>query len=278
MKPGFIALLAFILVMKTAIAQHSLQQLWHTDSILAVPESVLYDGQAKLLYVSLINGASGAKDGKGGVAKLGLQGTIIDSNWITGLNAPKGLGKYGNNLYVADLDEVVVIDIAKGAVTRKISLPGTVFLNDITVDAKGNVYVSDTRKNKVFRIGNGAAAASLYIDNVDSPNGLLAVNDDLYVLSAGNLLRYNAQQQVSTIATGMEKSTDGLVQVAPGTFIASSWVGVVYYLQPGQLPQTLIDTRAAKKNTADIEYNADAHVLYVPTFNGKSVDAYTVKQ
>lgn len=275
MKIGFIALLAFLLVMQTAIAQHSLQKLWQTDQVLAIPESVLYDEQQQVLYVSLIDGEGNVKDGKGGVAKLTPQGKMIDTAWITGLNAPKGLGKYGNKLYVADLDEVVVIDIARGAVLRKIPVPGTVFLNDITVDSKGVVYVSDTRKNKVFRIENDEP--SLYIDEVQGPNGLLAVDEDLYVLASGSLVKYDAQKKPTVLASGMEKSTDGLVMTAPGTFIASAWVGVIYYLQPNQAPQTLIDTRAAQKNTADIAYNAGKHILYVPTFNGKSVDAYLVR-
>jgi len=35
-----------------------------------------------------------------------------------------------------------------------------------------------------------------------------------------------------------------------------------------------LDTHLAKKNTADIQYDADTHVLYVPSFNGKTVAAY----
>src|SRR5678816_3212480 len=76
-------------------AQHSVTKLWETDTVLKVPESVLFDADNKILYVSNIDGTDGwAKDGKGSVAKVGMDGKIIAVEWVTGLNAPKGLGMY----------------------------------------------------------------------------------------------------------------------------------------------------------------------------------------
>ena len=146
----FAAIAAF--TFSAATAQHSLTRLWASDTILPEPESVLYDAQNKILYTSLIDGDASAKDGKGGVAKVGLDGRIINKNWITGLNAPKGLGKFGNTLYAADIDEVVVMDIPTGKVIKKIPVAGSKFLNDISVDGKGVVYVSDTQTGDVKKL------------------------------------------------------------------------------------------------------------------------------
>ena len=41
---------------------------------------------------------------------------VCDSTFVTGLNAPKGLAKFGNKLYAADISNVVVIDLNKGKV------------------------------------------------------------------------------------------------------------------------------------------------------------------
>ena len=101
------------------------------------------------LYVSLIDGKGNEKDGKGGVAILNKDGSIKTLNWISGLNAPKGLGIYKNKLYVADLTDVVIIDTKAGKVLKSIAIPGAIFLNDITIDSKGTVYVSDTRKKSL---------------------------------------------------------------------------------------------------------------------------------
>ena len=71
--------------------KHSIEKIWETDNIVAVPESVLLDINKNILYVSLIDGGGWDADGKGGVGKLETNGQGYDSTWITGLNAPKGM-------------------------------------------------------------------------------------------------------------------------------------------------------------------------------------------
>ena len=117
-----------LVVTQLLYAQHKLEKLWETDSVVAVPESVL--AVKDLLYVSLIDGGSWNADGRGGVAKLSSDGKRMDSTWITGLNAPKGLGIYGNRLYVADITEVVVIDLQNGKIEKKIAIDSAKGLND----------------------------------------------------------------------------------------------------------------------------------------------------
>ncbi len=256
-------------------AQHSLTKLWATDTTLPTPESVLYDAQNKVLYVSLIDGDASTKDGKGGVAKVGLDGKIIDKDWITGLDAPKGIGKYNGMLYVADIADVIVIDISAGKVVKKIPVTGAVFLNDVTVDSKGIVYVSDTRGGKIYRIENGVPAE--YVDGIKGANGVLAVGTDLYMLGGGSLFKADAQKNVTSIGSGMESSTDGIEEVKHGEFLISSWNGVIYYFTIGGGTQQILDTRPEKSNTADIGYNAAAKIVYVPTFLKNGVVAYKLK-
>jgi hypothetical protein len=275
MKYLFSLLFVMTALLQTTSAQRQLNELWSTDSVLRVPESVLYDLTQNLLFVSLIGSNPNAnKDGQGCIAKLALDGKIIDTNWITGLNTPKGLGRFKNTLYVADGTEVAVIDIKKGVITKKIPVEGAVFLNDITIDAWGVVYVSDSRLNKIHRIEKGQV--SLYLDNINNANGLLVVGEDLYALSAGELLKINAQKQITKIAGGMDKSTDGLVQVAEDEFIVSCWNGVIYDVYTNGRVILLKDFRPSKTNTADLGYHAKTKTLYVPTFWKKKVVAYNV--
>ena len=111
---------AVLCLSASLFAQHSVTKLWETDTLLKVPESVLFDADNNVLYVSNIDGTDGwAKDGKGSIAKVGLDGKIIAVEWVTGLNAPKGLGMYKGKLLAADIDEIVVIDIKKGAIEEK---------------------------------------------------------------------------------------------------------------------------------------------------------------
>jgi len=275
MKITFAFILLFIVTSCTSHAQHSVTKLWSTDSTLAIPESVLYDAQNKLLYTSLINGKPDSADGVGGIAKVSLDGKIENANWVTGLDAPKGLGKFGNTLYAADLTQVDVIDIPTAKVVKRIAVPGAVFLNDITVDANGIVYVSDTRLAKVFRIENGNATE--YLSNLKNANGVLAVNNDVYVLASGTLYKADANKKLTIITNGMDESTDGAEQVSGGDFIVSSWNGIVYYVKQNGIKETLFDTRAQKISSADIGYDAQNKIIYVPTFFGKSIVAYQLK-
>jgi hypothetical protein len=268
-------ILLFVLISYSSHAQHSVEKLWSTDSTLAIPESVLYDAQAKLLYTSLINGKPDSADGIGGIAKVGLDGKIINSNWITGLDGPKGLGKSGNTLFAADLTQVDVIDISTAKVTKKIPVPGAVFLNDLTVDANGVVFVSDSRTGKVHRIENGNVTD--YLTNLKNPNGVLAVNNDLYVLASGTLYKADANKKLTIITNGMDESTDGVEQTSDGDFVVSSWTGIVYYVKQNGIKETLFDTRAQKISSADIGFDAQNKIIYVPTFFGKSIVAYQLK-
>src|SRR6478735_2982920 len=109
-KTLLVAALAFMVGI--ASAQHTVSKLWQTPATLATPESVLPANG--ILYVSLIDGDAWAKDGKGGIAKVSLSGKIIDTSWVTGLNAPKGMAKKGNWLYIGDVNEVVVVNIKTG--------------------------------------------------------------------------------------------------------------------------------------------------------------------
>ena len=272
-----IQLLIFFLALisGTLRAQHSVTKLWSTDSTLAIPESVFYDAQAKLLYTSLIDGKPDSADDIGGIAKVGLDGKITDANWVTGLDAPKGLGKFGNTLYAADLTQVDVINIATAKVTKRIPVPGAVFLNDLTVDANGVVFVSDSRTGKVHRIENGNVTD--YLENLKNPNGVLAVNNDLYVLASGTLYKADANKKLTIITNGMDESTDGVEQTSNGDFVVSSWSGIVYYVKPNGIKETLFDTRAQKISSADIGFDAQNKIIYVPTFFGKSIVAYQLK-
>ncbi len=254
--------------------QHQLEKIWQTDTIVAIPESVLPDVEKHLLYVSLIDGGGWDADGKGGVGKLGMDGKHYDSTWISGLNAPKGLGRYGNKLYAADISEVVVIDIKQGKIIKKIPVPGAKGLNDITVTRDGIVYVSDSRTAKIWRIANDVP--SLYLDNVTGANGLKAIAEDLIYAEGKLLKKANAQKQITQIAA-VPQSIDGIEPVGNGDFIVTAWAGYIFYVYANGQVETMLDTHDQKMNTADIGYDAAKHILYVPTFNAKKVVAFKVK-
>jgi hypothetical protein len=271
---GSLALVIVFFVSASA-QKATVQKLWATDTILKVPESVLVDDKENCIWVSNIDGASNGKDGKGSISKLSKTGTPINLEWITGLNAPKGMAKFKQELYVADLTELLVIDIKKATIIKRVPIEGSVFLNDVTVNSKGAVFVSDSRTGKVHRYENNTT--TIEVENLQGPNGLLSIEDQLLILDRGSLLSVTPGGAISKIMDGMDPSTDGIERVAPNQYIVSCWNGIVYYVVAGAQKVTLFDTRSEKINSADIGYDAKKKIIYVPTFLKNNVVAYQLE-
>lgn len=263
---------SFLLVANNVWAAHTITQLWKTEG-LPVPESVLYvAGKSPYLLVSLIDGESAVADHKGGIAKLSLTGEVLDLAWVQGLNAPKGMATDGKNLYVADITELVIIDINDQTITQRIPVPNSVFLNDVAISSKGVVYVSDTRTGKVFQYQKGELVE--YLDGVKDANGLHVLGKNLVVGSGTELVIYNAQKQRLVIAKNFAKNLDGIVLVGRGEFIVSSWFGLIYYVGMDGSSQLLLDSQAEGINTADLGYDPFNKQVFVPNFLKNSVTAY----
>ena len=256
--------------------EHTLVKKWESDTLLKVPESVLYDAEGKVLYVSNIDGKDPwAADGKGSIGKVGLDGKIIAVDWVPGLNSPKGMGIYQGKLYAADLGNVVVISIKESKIIQTIKVDGAEGLNDITVDKNGIVYVSDSKTKKVFRIENGNAA--VFLDSLQGPNGLLADKEALYVLDNGGMYKVGADKSLVKVTDGMEGGTDGIENVSGSDYIVSCWAGVIWYVKGDGSKEKLLDTREQKINSADIGYDAKNRIVYVPTFWRNGVVAYDLR-
>lgn len=272
--PGLLLLL--IPMAFPALAQHKLEQVWLTPD-LPTPESVLYvsDDDEPYLFVALIDGQGDAVDGKGGIAKLSTEGEVIDKAWLTGLNAPKGMAIYQNRLYVADITELVVVDIKKQALIKKIPVAGSIFLNDVTVNSRGVVFVSDTRTNKVHRVENDEP--SLYLENMASANGLKVFGSNLIVGAGPELLLVGPDKKPLTLAKGFAQGIDGIEMTKRGEFIVSCWAGLVYYVYSDGKIELLIDSQTQKINTADIGFDPNTQRVFVPNFFKNSVTAYQLK-
>jgi DNA-binding beta-propeller fold protein YncE len=271
-------LVAACCILGTTLQAQKLELKWKSDTVLRVPESVLYDANRKILYVANIDGAPDGKDGVGFISKVNPNGKIENLKWATGLDAPKGMGVYKGNLYVADISRVDVIDIASGKVTDKIEIEGSKFLNDITVDKNGKVFISDTGTGKIFTLNGNKA--ELYFESTEFKgiNGLLAEGNDIYIVDFGNGNNYILSADKKLKKIGMSsQGADGVVALTKGAHLVSSWHGEVYYVSASGEAKKLLDTKDKKINAADIEYDARTKMLFVPTFFANSVMAYELK-
>lgn len=274
MKIKICPLLLLLVVSLSINAQvsspHQLIRTWETDTVLAEPESVVL--LKNKMYVSLVDGQANDKDGKGGVAIVGLDGKVLNGSWVTGLNGPTGMALWKNRLYIANIDEVIVIDTATAKIITTFPVPNAKGLNDVAIDHLGVVYISDPQSGSIYRILN--QELSHYLSGVPGVNGLLTIGNDLYMVTTKQLLRYGADKQLHPLVNIPKKGADGLTKAADGDFLFTIYTGLVYYLHKNGKTELLLSTEGTKTGSADIAYDPEHHVLYVPTLFRKSIAAY----
>ena len=283
MRAVVVLLLASLTFAAPAAAAAAPQLLWETKG-LAQPESVVKDPATGAIYVSNINGAIMQKDGNGFIARLKPDGTIIERQWVKGLNAPTGLALHDRTLYVADVDELIEINAASGEILNRHAAKGAIFLNDVAVDQDGTVYVSDTPMNTIWRLKDGVFEAWLANDALKGPNGLLVEGGKLIVASFGQLPEQGTpelggllavdlkDQSVSTIRNEPIGNLDGLQLLQAGIFLVTDWAaGALYRVGTKGKPERLLKLNKA---SADLVYLADEKTVLVPIMLSNTLVAY----
>lgn len=272
---SFVFLLSSVLLSSLTHAAPAVEKLWMTEG-LNVPESVLVyrNGKTNYLYVSQINGDPSAVDGNGSIARLTMSGEIDEPNWVAGLNGPKGMGIFDGKLYVTDITDLVVIDLKSAQIEQRIAVPGAQFLNDIAIDGKGVVYVSDTRTNKVHTYDNGKL--SEYLQKAESANGLNIIGSNLVLGAGTHLYLIDKNKNRLQIANGFAQGIDGIEPIGKGDFLVSCWAGLLYYVHLSGKIDLLIDSQKEGINTADIGFDSQTQTVFVPNFAKNSVTAYKV--
>ena len=179
--------MVFMFSFAFAHADPVLTKLWESKADFKLPESVVFDKENNILYVSNMQGDPFSKDGNGFISKVDLDGKIVKLKWIEGLHAPKGLAISKGKLYVGDVDQLIEIDIKAGKISKKLDAAGASFLNDVTVDTYGNVYVSDTFTDTIYRLNTfGQLTTWLYSPKLEAPNGLHYEKGQIIVGSWGH--------------------------------------------------------------------------------------------
>jgi hypothetical protein len=265
---------------KKAETTWSLSEVWRTDAILTTCESVLYDKTRKLLFVSCINGAPTEKNGKGFIALLKANGEVLSLDWVTGLNAPKGMGVRGNTLYVADIDQLLIINIEKAEVIEKLDVEGASFLNDVAMGVDGKVYFTDSDTGYIWVYSNGKLEPWI-TEGLERPNGLCVEASRVLLTSSGSSdlkLIDKSTGTYETVTTEIGHG-DGIAYIGKeGHYLTSSWSGEIFMIFPDFSKVSLLKTSPQEVNSADIGFNRNDQVVYVPTFFDNRVVAYKLEK
>jgi DNA-binding beta-propeller fold protein YncE len=184
------------------------------------------------------------------------------------------MAHFDGKLYVADVDELVVINIKSAEIEKKIAVPGAVFLNDVTVDSKGVIYVSDMKTGKIHRYAKNFLED--YATKIENVNGLKAIGPNLVVGAGTHLYLIDNRKNRLDIASGFAQGIDGVESMNKGDFLVSCWAGLLYYVHLSGKIDLLLDSQKEGINTADIGFDNVTQTVYVPNFLKNSVTAYKV--
>jgi hypothetical protein len=244
--------------------------------LLTTCESVCYYENDEVLFVSCINGNPVEKDLNGFVAKVSLTGEIILLKWIQELNAPKGMGIFQDKLYITDIDRIVEVNITENKIINEFQIEDAGFLNDITIDPQGSVYISDMSTGIIHRMINGKTETWIQSELLINPNGLFYENGDILAGTKNGIFTIRISDKKIWHLVKNTGSIDGLEAHDEGDYFISDWVGKVQLVSPEKENVILINTGGQNINAADIKYIPGQKLLLVPTFHNNSVAAYQI--
>src|SRR5262245_20726585 len=260
---------------------------WTITEGIATPESAYVDPISGFLFISSVEGQPNEKDGKGHITKATTDGKTVSANWVTGLNAPKGLRSTKGTLWTADIDEVVGIDIATGKITSRIKINGAQFLNDVATGPEGTVYVSDMMANRIYTVKDGKVSTFAEGEDLEWPNGLLIDGGRLIVAAwgkpeadfstkvPGRIFALDLKTKKKTLITPNPSGNfDGLESDGKGGYLATDYLAgkLVHISAKGDVQLV----RQFMQGTADIAFVPGSNIVIIPHMNENKVSAYDI--
>ena len=264
------------------------------------PESVKYDGDQDVYFVSNMNGFGSVKDNNGYISRVRASNinnilTLVQggTHGVT-LHAPKGMAIHGDTIWVCDIDALRGFDRHGGAPLATIDFApyGAVLLNDVAVGPDGTLHVTDTGiqmtdkgvifsgGDKMFVVGpNHAVRVAESGPQLDKPNGItwdaagkrwLYVSFDpfhsrLFTLHDGDTAR-------AVLDSGHGK-WDGVEALADGRILLSSWTDSSVHLISGGHDERLVRNVPAP---ADIGVDTKRGLVLVPLGVFSRVELWTI--
>jgi hypothetical protein len=254
------------------------------------PESVLYDAASDRYIVSSINGGPADKDNNGFISLVSPEGHVDSLLWIQGgrggvtLNAPKGLALRGDTLFVADVDELRMFDRTTGRALGSTHVPGATFLNDVAVASDGGIWFTDSGLKPDFSASgtdaiyhrdpaSGALHKIAHGADLGHPNGILADSAGAVVVTfgSGEVYHVNMQGQRTAMAKPPHGQLDGVIRVAGGRYIVTSWEdSSVASMGAGDSMYMMV--LHPVESPADIGYDSKRDRILVPVFMGNRIE------
>ncbi|MEP6492013.1 MAG: SMP-30/gluconolactonase/LRE family protein [bacterium] len=261
------------------------------------PESVRYDPELDVFYVSNINGNPSQHDGNGFIAVVRADSTGVTRMLVEGgkngakLDAPKGLALVGDTLWVADINHLRAFNRKTGAPIADIDLSSmkASFLNDVAVGGDGSIYATDSGllfdakgamthpgTDQIFKV-TGRKATAIRADSLNAPNGITwdAANGRFLLAPfSGTVVQTwkTGDKMPTTLVTG-PGTYDGIEALADGRILVTSWAdSAVHVIQNGAMSKLISNL----SGPADIGVDTKRGVVAIPLFNDGKVEYYKI--
>lgn len=283
----FLVLLSLTTHLSVSAAPET-ERIWESSD-LPSPESIVFDQKRDVLYVSLQ--AYGAKPGSGSIGKLSPEGKIISKVWVSGLTEPKGMVLFEGKLFVSDVKELIEVDIESGKIVKKYQAPGPNFLNDVAINAEGEIFVSDMFNSSIYKLDK-ERKFSLWLESpaLENPNGLLVQGDNLLVASwgsfsnqkpltakKGNIISVSmASKKITRLTSSPVGNLDGIQAYQQNKLLVSDWVdGSVTYIDEKFSSQLILKL---EQSVGDIAWLEEKGILLVPLAKQGKIVAFKLKK
>jgi len=249
------------------------------------PEAVRYDPDQDVYFVGNWGpGAASATDNNGYISRMKPDGQIETMKFIAGgangvvLHAPRGMYIVGDTLWVADADAVRAFDRKTGAKLASVDFSSIDrgFLNDVAADATGTIYVTDTGRNKVYKVQGGPTLV-VADSGLGAPNGITwdAANRRFIIVPFGGSHSLRAWVPGTTTLTDITTSTgakwDGVEVLSGGRILASSQADSSIHIFDGAQGHAIIHTQGGP---ADIAVDTKRNRVAVPVVALNHVEIY----
>ena len=258
---------------------------WFVRDGFVAPEAVRYDpDQDVYLVANWGTGSPGATDNNGYISRMKPDGQIESMRFIAGgtngvtLHAPRGMYIVGDTLWVADADAVRGFHRRTGATlaTVDFSALDRGFLNDVAADATGTVYVTDTGRNKLYKVTGGPTL--VVADSVlGSPNGITwdAANNRFIIVPFGGHTGIRSWAPGATTLTDIGMSTgaryDGVEVLSGGRILVASQADTSLHIFSGSAGRAVVRTLGPP---ADIAVDTKRNRVAVPVVARNHVEIW----
>lgn len=187
--------------------------LWEVEK-LPHPESVALSPTKDYLFVSSMGNNKGEENPDGFLSKISLTGEVLDLKWVDGIRAPKGICILNDRLFVSAVTELLEISIESGEILKRHSSKDVIFLNDVTSDSKGNIYVSGMFENAIYKLDTDGNFTQIYINNdLNHPNGIFVSNNTIYIGTWGRVDNTKIDEDSTGHFYSLDMETNQLSQI-----------------------------------------------------------------